>query len=407
MRGMTTNLTVGERIAFYRRRRGISQEVLADFVGRTADWLSKIENGRLDLDRLSVLRRIAERLDVSLGDLVAEPSLMEWTRESGWATVPALRTVLMDYREMVQLDVQPARSPRTDLEGLRNQTADVWDAYQDARFAYVAHRLVSLIPEAKTAGHALDGNDRLLALGRLALAYQVAATMLTKLGETDLAWTAANRGITAAHESRNPVIVGSVFRCLTHTLLATGAYEDAVRLTQDAEEFLRPHLVKPSRTMLSVYGAQLLAGSMAAARNDDRDATQTFLNAAQDASNRLGHDANELWTAFGPTNVAIHQVSTAMELGDVQIALDLGTSLDTSAVPTERRVRHALEVARAMSAVNRRDVALRSVLDAEQMAPEQVRYHFISRQLVQTWIRTGRSKPSHRLTALAERLHVA
>jgi hypothetical protein len=41
-----------------------------------------------------------------------------------------------------------------------------------------------------------------------------------------------------------------------------------------------------------------------------------------------------MWTAFGPTNVAIHRVSTAMELGDVQVAVDLGPSLDTSACPS-------------------------------------------------------------------------
>lgn len=43
--------------------------------------------------------------------------------------------------------------------------------------------------------------------------------------------------------------------------------------------------------------------------------------------------------AFGPTNVAIHRVATAAELGDVQVAVDLGPRVDTSALPVERRVR--------------------------------------------------------------------
>jgi hypothetical protein len=43
MRGTGDQLSVGERIAFYRRRRGLSQAVLADLVGRTEDWLSKID----------------------------------------------------------------------------------------------------------------------------------------------------------------------------------------------------------------------------------------------------------------------------------------------------------------------------------------------------------------------------
>ena len=159
--------------------------------------------------------------------------------------------------------------------------------------------------------------------------------------------------------------------------------------------------------MLSVYGTQLLAGSMAAARNDDRSTASEFLTAADTTARRLGSDENRLWTAFGPTNVAIHRVSTAMELGDVQVAIDLGPGLDTSAVPTERRVRHSLEVARALSTSNKRDDALSTLLDAEQIAPEQVRYHFLSRHLVQTWIRTQRGKPRYHLTDLAHRLNVA
>ena len=61
MRGMTESLTIGERVAFYRRRRGLSQEVVAGLVGRTEDWLSKIENNRAELDRLSVIRKLRRR----------------------------------------------------------------------------------------------------------------------------------------------------------------------------------------------------------------------------------------------------------------------------------------------------------------------------------------------------------
>jgi hypothetical protein len=96
-----------------------------------------------------------------------------------------------------------------------------------------------------------------------------------------------------------------------------------------------------------------------------------------------------------------------MELGDVQVAVDIGPRLDTSRMPTERQVRHALEVARALTAWNRTDQALATVLAAEQLAPEQVRYHFLSRQLVLNWIRNQRGKPSLELTQLARRLRVA
>lgn len=408
MRGMTTQLTLGERIAWYRQRRGLTQEVIAGRVGRTVDWLSKIENGRMDLDRLSVLSALAEALDVSLADLIDEPRLMEWTEGSGQQTVPALRSVLMDYRHVtgMNIGVERDREPMS-LDGLKDSLDDLWDGYQQAKFGYVVSRLVDFIPEARYSVSAQAGDARHTAAGRLALAYQLAATVLTKLGEADLAWNASNRGIESAHQSENPVVIGSLMRSVAHSLLSTGSYAEAVSLTNHAAEFLEPHLVKPGATLLSVYGTGLLAGSMAAARNDDRSTARDFLDEAERTAARLGRDANYLWTAFGPTNVGMHRVSTAMELGDVQQALNLGPALDTSGATTERRVRHALEVARALSTANRREEALAEVLRAEQLAPEQVRYHFLSRHLVQTWVRTQKGKPSHQLKGLADRLRVA
>ncbi len=100
---MTENLTVGERVAWYRRRRGMSQEVLAGLVGRTEDWLQRAENNRIQLDRLSVIRSLAQVLDVSIGDLIGEPTLLDWTADSRTHTVPALRAVLMDYSQLSPL----------------------------------------------------------------------------------------------------------------------------------------------------------------------------------------------------------------------------------------------------------------------------------------------------------------
>ncbi len=128
MRGMTTNLTIGERVAWYRRRRGMSQEVLAGLVGRTVDWLSKAENNRLELDRLSVIKSLADALDVTLGDLLAEPTLMDWTADSGTRTVPALRSALMNYRQLTPLLGVTTEGEPTPLDELKDSVAEVWDA---------------------------------------------------------------------------------------------------------------------------------------------------------------------------------------------------------------------------------------------------------------------------------------
>jgi hypothetical protein len=147
-----------------------------------------------------------------------------------------------------------------------------------------------------------------------------------------------------------------------------------------------------------------LVGVVASSRRDDRTDTTTFLAEADEAATRLGSDANYLWTAFGPTNVKIHRVTAAMELGDVQVAIDLGPRIDTRGLPTERRVRHAIETARAYVRWNRIDDALAVLLAAENDAPEQVRYHRLSRILVREMIRLPR--PAARAVELASRMGV-
>ncbi|MEU0548535.1 hypothetical protein [Micromonospora sp. NPDC005979] len=168
----------------------------------------------------------------------------------------------------------------------------------------------------------------------------------------------------------------------------------------------QPGLKHATPALLSVYGTLFLSGAMAAARANDATTTRTFLATADQAAGKLGGDANHFLTAFGPTNVAIHRVATAAELGDLQVAVDLGPRVNTAGLPIERRVRHALEVARAYSSWNRVDEAQAAILDAEQIAPEQVRHHFLSRQLALTWIRRQRGKPSAELVGLAQRLKV-
>lgn len=84
---------------------------------------------------------------------------------------------------------------------------------------------------------------------------------------------------------------------------------------------------------------------MVSARSNDWRAAAAHLISAHRAAIVLGSDHNHLWTAFGPTNVAIHEVAVAAELGDYQRASVLGQQIDASPMPMERQVRHRLEVA--------------------------------------------------------------
>ena len=145
---------------------------------------------------------------------------------------------------------------------------------------------------------------------------------------------------------------------------------------------------------------------MISARAGDRRSAQDHLARAEQAAGSLGSDANYLWTAFGPTNVAIHQVAVAAELGDYQRAAHLGQQVDASPMPMERQVRHRLEVARALHFQRRQPDALAMVLEAEIRAPEQVRRHFMTHTLLHEWVRSRRLTPSPELHGLARRAGV-
>src|SRR4051795_6616195 len=100
MRGAGDHFSVGDRIAFYRRR-GLTQRVLAELVGRSEDWLSKVERNERDVRRLDVISDVARALRVSVGDLLGQPVLVEDTQSKN-DDVPAVRDALMSYRRLSQ-----------------------------------------------------------------------------------------------------------------------------------------------------------------------------------------------------------------------------------------------------------------------------------------------------------------
>src|SRR5699024_8816028 len=102
-----------------------------------------------------------------------------------------------------------------------------------------------------------------------------------------------------------------------------------------------------------------------------------FLNEARRAVERLGRDANYHGTAFGPSNVAIHTVSTAVAVGDAKTAVDTGEALDTNTLPeglVGRRAQVQLDIARGYTMLRTAADASNTLLEAEQLSPQLVRY---------------------------------
>lgn len=393
-------LSTGERVAFYRRRRGLTQAVLAALVGRSEDWLGKVERGDRPIRRLDVLIELAAALRVELADLLGRPVGDETTRHDILRDggVPAVRDALMSPNRLSGVIfghgdcLDPARvTPLAD---------HAWGDYQAGRLGRVIAVLPGLIEMTQTG-------ERRSMLPVSARIHHLAATTLTKVGEADLAWLAGERAITAADHSEDPFVVASAARGATHALLAIGRNQDALRLGESAASWLRARRGAADPLALSLFGMLCLRAAAGAARQSDRTTATDLLDRASWAAERLGRDANVWHTGFGPTNVALHRVALDLDLGDIALAADRGRALTLDGLPVERRVSHRIAVARALSLCARDDESLESLLAAETEAPQLVRCSAVARTTVRTLhrrsSRSGRSGRSGPLTGLAER----
>lgn len=67
--------TIGQRVARCRKAKGLSQEVLAHLLGKSHSWLTKVERGVRQLDRMSLILEIACVLKVDATEIAGRPVL--------------------------------------------------------------------------------------------------------------------------------------------------------------------------------------------------------------------------------------------------------------------------------------------------------------------------------------------
>jgi len=93
----------GQRIARARRRRGLSQAVLAGLVGRSESWLSQVERGKRDVDSHSVLVRMAEVLRVDIEEITGSGDEDETSRRA-YPAASLIEQAMMGYGTSGPLD---------------------------------------------------------------------------------------------------------------------------------------------------------------------------------------------------------------------------------------------------------------------------------------------------------------
>ncbi|MBX6768335.1 MAG: helix-turn-helix domain-containing protein, partial [Actinomadura rubrobrunea] len=249
----------------------------------------------------------------------------------------------------------PSRNT-VDLTRLTNAVAAAKRKYQDCRYSAVIDSLPRLLADLRTACEAHDRDARLKVEALSAEAHHVTASILLKLDHEGLAWLAADRSMQAARHSQGLTIIGSSARIVTHALMHGGHHSAATQTASTFAERIHRDADDKTPAFLSVYGALLLRGAVAAGQRADRDTAATLLDEAEDAGRQLGGDFNHRWTAFGPTNVQLHRVNIALQLGDAGTAIQEARRINLDRIPlTERKATLLIDTSRALTQWGKHD----------------------------------------------------
>ncbi|MEU1813998.1 helix-turn-helix transcriptional regulator [Streptomyces roseifaciens] len=388
----------GTRVANLRIQRGLTQKELAGSVGRTTSWLSQVERGVQPVNRLDVLRLLADALGVPVDAL--RPDAPRPTESVEPAPEPndldQARLLISGHAALGALLAAEEPEERTSLADLLVRVDRVWSLAHDGRLSQLSAEMNTLVPQLERATRTVAECERPQAFSLLARAYQALSAAFTRQNEADAAWVAADRSIAAAERSgRTLDVFAGAFR-LAHAFVRLRRYDQADHTARTAVSALARHLSRTGETpeSLSVLGSLHLVLALVHARCGSRtDARQEITTARQIAA-RLGGDRNDLHLEFGPTNVEIHAVAIAVDLGDAGEALDAGECLDASGLSTERQARLALDLGRAHAQLRHSGEALSYFLKAEHLAPEMMRSHTAARSAIRDLVLVaGRSAP--------------
>jgi tetratricopeptide (TPR) repeat protein len=390
---------LGRRIAQERKRRGLSQAELARLIERSVAWVSQVERGVRKIDRMSVLETVAEVLDVPLSELAAEAPVVAAANEEipGAAGLRLVLSGAHSLRAMLHTSTVP---PTSDL---RARVDKAWELTHASRYVELTDLLRDLIPALESAVRSVPDGRRPELFELLAVAYQACSAALAKLGEPEAAWIAADRSIVAAERAGDPLMMAAGAFRLGFVFIGARHFDQAEETARTAADALWFLADEGRPEAMSLWGGLTLQRAVAASRLNEADSAYGHLDRAREVADRLGPGRNDYNTEFGPANVALYEIAVAVDLGDAGRALRVAGAVDVSGLSAERRARMLVDVARAYGQRRQPDQAVAALLEAETIAPEQIRNLRIARQIVSDLL-TAQEPPSPELRELADRV---
>jgi transcriptional regulator with XRE-family HTH domain len=323
---------------------------------------------------------------------------------SSWAT--ATYDAVLNPMDAARRAAASLDDSAHDLPALRVAVERAMHVSLSSDYGALEQSLPTLIGCVEAATIQSHGDERAAHLA-LSDVYAVAGWTLIKADNPIGAWIAAQRAVQAAERVSDVLRIAAATRCLAEVHMRAKNFEEATRTAFLSAVQLESAPPEHRLTAVSLRGAAWLSAAAASARRGNSREGHAALKAAAVCAAELGQDRCDLATVFGPTNVAIHHVAIAIELGDARDALRHipAVQLDRLLKPlTERRARFLIDVARSYAHVRDDTAAIGALLQAETIAPDELHHHRLTHELVHQLL--ARERRTSDLRALATRCNL-
>ncbi|MCA6095850.1 helix-turn-helix domain-containing protein [Streptomyces sp. SCA3-4] len=400
---------IGRRARRARLRLGMPQADLAAALGKSQGWVSKMERGLIELDRVGLLNQVASELHIHPNDLIGRPYSSS-PAENQWQVAAA--SIL---RELRRYDLAPVfdGTPRSSvvlwqdmkrLHRLRDAAANV----------AILRCLPDLFREARALAEVSAGHEREEAFAVYAVCCKFAHTAAHALGHPELVAMACERAAWSAQLSGDPLMPAVADWMRVWDMWATADWSDALALSDKALRSVQSEYDEGDPLALRLWGTLQLRAAVSAARAGNQRETEDRIGHARAASERVDayvgapvYDRHSL--TFSAGNVEVHSISVALEMGDQTKALAINRRADVAVLerlPNSRRSHHHMDVARAWLWDGNRDKAVAELEKAERIAPQLIRNHPIARATLRKIVYAERTATREKLIRMSDRFHL-
>jgi transcriptional regulator with XRE-family HTH domain len=398
-------IAFGQRLQILRTRRGLTRTTLAGLIGRSASWVKAVEVGRLAIPKLPLLLTIAEALRVhNLAELTGEQSVpVDMFVGPGHRRLAGVQAAIDTFMIPQQRTAPP-------VEQLRSRLGRAWVA----RHSSPDHREVlgALLPDLiRDAQLAVRQTERASARRRaqavLSEVYSITQFFVAYQPASELLWRVAERGMVAAQESDDPHALGVAAWLSTQAHRDGGDYDAADAVNVAALAHLEPLLPAAEARIVAVYGALQFEAGYTAARRGESGSAWGWWDRAASTVQRLPAGYYHAVTSFSRPVIAAHAVTVAVELRSGGEGVRQAIAAEAEAIGSRpRRARHRIEQARAYHLDGQPDIALATLEQAHEAAPETIAYNGFAKRILLEQAESSSPRRRRRAGELADKIGI-